>query len=577
MSKVASVGCNVLEINKQVLIFMFNTEASFTDRPGSLGRELQFATTCLQPTTLTLTVSTGRLHSSLTWFTRLHHTKAIEVFMQLTAGWPDPAPLKCSVPVAQPLDLKLVPKRLQPMVKDVAELTSTPPDMAAAAAIACLGACVNRRAYIRPEGSNWRVVPCIWAAVVGLPGTGKTPAMNSFTKLLTGFERFWVEAYELELKEWQKEADEYNLKKRAYDELFKAWYKKPEGRDKPNPVPDLREQPTCRRLVVNDATTEKLHTLFKENPAGLFMSLDELAHWLASLDKRGYEQARTFYLTTWAVSGDAQFTLDRVWRGSVVAEVCLSLLGNLQPDTLLSYLGSTSYTDGLLQRMQVLVWPEPTPYVRQTREADANAQLKVERTYENLLNIDYTRPLEFKFAATAQPLFNKWRDRLEEKIRDRNMNSAFASHLAKYRSLVPALSLLFELADRKKGSTDFRVSPEHLQQAMQFAAYLENHAHKVYWHMTPRQGVEVATNELSKRLKHGDLGSAFTVRTVYRNEWVGLKNVANVKAACEELVEAGWLRPLSSIDNGDRLARPELFKQKVDYLVNPKVLKGVKP
>lgn len=65
--------------------------------------------------------------------------------MPTTNGWPEPTPLKSAIPAAQALDLKLLPKVLQPMVKDVSDRMSTPPDMAAAAAVACLGAYVNRR------------------------------------------------------------------------------------------------------------------------------------------------------------------------------------------------------------------------------------------------------------------------------------------------------------------------------------------------------------------------------------------------------------------------------------------------
>ena len=67
--------------------------------------------------------------------------------------------------------------------------------------------------------------------------------------------------------------------------------------------------------------------MLSENPAGLFLQLDEMVNWLASLDKPGYETARTFFLTCCQASGDSKFTLDRIGRGTITANVCLSLLG----------------------------------------------------------------------------------------------------------------------------------------------------------------------------------------------------------------------------------------------------------
>ena len=52
-----------------------------------------------------------------------------------------------------------------------------------------------------------------------------------------------------------------------------------------------------------DATTEKLHEILNENPAGVFVVRDELTGWLGELDKPGREGERAFYLQAW--NGDS--------------------------------------------------------------------------------------------------------------------------------------------------------------------------------------------------------------------------------------------------------------------------------
>jgi hypothetical protein len=75
--------------------------------------------------------------------------------------------------------------------------------------------------------------------------------------------------------------------------------------------------------------------------------------------------------------------------------------------------------------------------------------------------MDALQPLQLKFALDAQELFAEWIQELEHKLRSDELHPALVSHLAKYRSLMPSLALLFELAD---GGTD-AASLVHAQQS----------------------------------------------------------------------------------------------------------------
>src|SRR5690349_7849938 len=52
-----------------------------------------------------------------------------------------------------------------------------------------------------------------------------------------------------------------------------------------------------------------------------------------------------------------------------------------------------------------------------------------------------------RFSAAAQERFSAWRKELEQKIRGGHLEPALESHLAKSRSLLPKLALLFHLAE----------------------------------------------------------------------------------------------------------------------------------
>ncbi len=70
-------------------------------------------------------------------------------------------------------------------------------------------------------------------------------------------------------------------------------------------------------------TVEKLGELLKETPRGLLMERDELAGFLANLEKKEYQTDRTFYLT--AFNEDDQFTYDRIERGTILILLSLYL------------------------------------------------------------------------------------------------------------------------------------------------------------------------------------------------------------------------------------------------------------
>jgi len=191
-----------------------------------------------------------------------------------------------------------------------------------------------------------------------------------------------------------------------------------------------------KRIVVNDATHEKLHEILSENPSGVLVIRDELTGWLSSLDKPGREDARTFFLQAW--NGNSSFT-----RGPNRPrnDPCLDLLGGVQPARLRSYLAETIRdgpgNDGLMQRFQLLVWPDLAPWKGADRLPDTAAAKRVEHAFRSLVRMDPETPARFKFSPDAQNLFNDWRETLEtKKLRGTDDHPALIAHLGKYRSLL---------------------------------------------------------------------------------------------------------------------------------------------
>jgi hypothetical protein len=116
-----------------------------------------------------------------------------------------------------------------------------------------------------------------------------------------------------------------------------------------------------------------------------------------------------------------------------------------------------------------------------------------------------------------------------------------AAHLAKYRSLMPSLALLFELADAEGLPAAGTVSLTHARQAAAWCEYLEVHARRIYGCVVS-PGLHAARVLAEKIIKH-KLPAEFSLRDVYRPQWSGLPGPEEARAALRVLEDYGWVRP----------------------------------
>jgi putative DNA primase/helicase len=484
--------------------------------------------------------------------------------------WPDPPPLGDELPPVPEFPIELLPESLRPLIADTSERTQTPPDFAAAAAIVALAGCVNRRALIVPkrEDTSWSVVPNLWGAIVAPPGMMKSPILRSMTLPLVRLEEDWRLDFDGAKASFDLEKEQSELRWQAWREEYKRAIKK--GDTEPiQPDPTL-DEPTRRRLVLTDATPEKLHEILAENPAGVLIVRDELTGWLAELEREGRQGERAFFLQAW--NGDGGFTIDRIGRGSIyVPAVCVSLIGNIQPARLRAFLSQVDEgpgDDGLFQRLQVLVWPDLPPAWRLIdRAPNQHALQTAEQVFRCLAGATADAPMRMRFDPDAQELFFAWWSELESRIRDGSaLAPTFIGHLAKYRSLMPTLAGLFEVADQAAAATlsgEVLISLDHAKNAAALCDFLEAHARRVYACVV---SPEIrSARELARHIQAGDLPSPFTTRSAYLKGWAALDTPERIRGPLQLLESAGWVRLLepSSTPNGGRPSEAWLISRNV--------------
>jgi putative DNA primase/helicase len=111
------------------------------------------------------------------------------------------------------------------------------------------------------------------------------------------------------------------------------------------------------------------------------------------------------------------------------------------------------------------------------------------------------------------------------------MHPALESHLAKYRKLVPGLSLICHLVDANTGPVDIA----SMQRAIAWATYLETHARRAYGSVTAAEAD--TARAILARIQSGHLQGEFTARDVWRPGWSRLTDRGAVQAGLEMLVD----------------------------------------
>ena len=494
--------------------------------------------------------------------------------------FPELRPLPPKRPQAPELVPELIPPSLRGWLCDISERMQVPLELAAVPGLVALSGVVGRKFAIRPKAcDDWSVVPNLWGGIVARPGKMKSPTLAETLQPLRRLAMEEQQRHQESLDAAGARLDSLKAKESAIKDQLKRAHKKsesPEDLEKElvEVRREMREQDhesLERRYIVNDSTIEKLGELLKVNPSGLLLERDELAGWLRALERDDRRGDREFFLEAW--NGTNPYTYDRIGRGTIhVPALCLCIIGGIQPTKLSRFVSEALdggfAADGLLQRFQLLVWPEDcddwTLIDRMPDVAGRQAAFDAFRRLSELECPGNGKPIPaLRFAPGAQELFFEWLGTLEHRLRSDEMREtpAFESHLAKYRSLMPSLSLLFHLIETE--DIERPVSLEAAQNGADWCEFLEQHARKVY--ATEFQTEYVAAHALSRKILAGVLVSGMTIRDIYNSGWTKLKTADGVIEGMRVLAEHGWAR-VEVINTG---GRP---KQLV--AVNPKALEG---
>jgi hypothetical protein len=274
--------------------------------------------------------------------------------------WQPPIPLGPFYGPPFPLDA-LSPWH-RAFVEGVATSTQTPPDMAAWASLAAVGAATRGRYVVSPK-ADWKEPVHIQSLQVLASGGGKSPVYQHVMRPIHRIETQWHQ-------EWEGEHDLWEMKKKA---LESAERKARRDTDKSHASPDSaaaleavqmelvkheRAEPVLKRLTADDATAEALwHVLDRQGGAIAVMSPE--GGFLANITGR-YSDAPIFEPVLKGYSGDPH-TIDRKTENEHrrIPRAIIALSLSLQPKVI-ENMGTIPgfQTMGVSARL-IMAFPQP--------------------------------------------------------------------------------------------------------------------------------------------------------------------------------------------------------------------------
>jgi hypothetical protein len=471
-----------------------------------------------------------------------------------------PIPLGAAPPApAFPLDV--LPDPLRKLVEEGAWAFNCPSDFFGVYLLGLASGAIANSRHLSITRTHSQA-PCLYLAVVGPPGSGKSPALKTLRRPFDLAEQRNRRIWEEEMASWKKADEE-----------------------------DRGQRPILQRVLVSDITTESLGLVLSENPRGLVMVRDELMGLIAGMNqyKGGKGSDRQVYLALW--SGDTisiDRKSDRSQEGAplYVADPFTSIVGGIQP-TILERLrgdaarGQLAPDDGFLDRF-LIVHPECPPAIGEDWRAISEPSLQI---WDDVVTRLFSQHMVTNEQGEKRPYFvqlnmngrDAWKKFTTEHAAEQNAED-FPAFLvgpwAKLKGYGARLALVIhelrracqEVAKRAPG---FRLLQEvgtevdgwSMNCAAELVAYFKGHIRKVYALMDADPQIGDARRVLACLARHKTLNQ-FTRRDVFQYLRRYFKRPEALDAPFRLLVEHQYLITMDDESQGKPGRKAER------YLVN---------
>jgi hypothetical protein len=374
------------------------------------------------------------------------------------------------VPAVSSFPVDVLPPALAAFVADAAAALACPPGYLGLPILATAGAAIGGSRALQVK-AKYTERPCLYAAVIGPPGSAKTPALKLVAHPIYA--------------EQARLIDIYKRAKRAQIDGAST------------------EEPKLSSRWVGDITTEKLADVLQDNPRGVAMIRDELSSWVSGMDQykaRGRGSDRQFFLAAWAGEPVRVDRKNQEHGPVFVAHPFVAVVGGMPPGLLTRLRGERGIADGFLDRL-LFDFPEPSPAVGETWAAVSDeAAESWARTLAALYELQPEddgagnhRPRCVRLTSDGRRSWERFTAALAADMNREDFPDCLRGPWSKLRAYGARLALILHCLRQAVGErVDEDVDGDSMDRGAEFVTYFQGHARKVYSAMDADQDVEKA-------------------------------------------------------------------------------------
>ena len=447
-------------------------------------------------------------------------------------------PLSTSQDNIVPFPVQVFPLPLRQFVEQGSKELHCPPDFIAVPLLVFCGVAIGKSRVLQIK-THWHERGCLYAAVVGDPGSKKSPALKLASQPMRRRQALLLQEYKKALKEYEQELKEYEENEAKWKRDLKDGIASPADR------PERPEKPVPQQVIVSDTTMEALAVVHSNNPRGLVLVRDELSGWVRSMNQ--YKQGKGDDQQKWlSINTGEDITINRKnsQEPITIEEPFVSVIGCLPPDVLGDLAIQQGREDGFIDRI-LFTYPPAMANEWTDYEMPSSTLTDVGHVFDRLWEL---QPQEVKDGHPKAVVLHltpaarrKWVEWYTEHCREQDdgeLPERLCNVWAKFYGYCARFALIIHVCRLVCGeATDENVDEASMDAAILLAEYFKSHAKRVHarLHSSPQDKlVHRATKWIARH------GGTATVREMQRSNIEGLKKATDVERLFHELEDRGY-------------------------------------
>lgn len=425
----------------------------------------------------------------------------------------------------KPFPSEVLPGPIRRFIEEGAEAICCPADFLGVPILVAAAAAIGTSRVLRLK-VGWEEGPRFFAAIVGDPGTRKSPALRMCLSAFFEKQKQYLQQYTAAKELYAAKMVAYELENASWQKLLKT------GEADPTQRPMPPEEPTMPQVLTTDYTIEALALLLAQNPRGILVYQDELAAWVRSMDQ--YRSAkgadRQHWLSLWA---GAPIIVNRKTQETVViSNPLVNIVGGLPPDVLPEL--QKDREDGFVQRI-LFAYPDPVPLSWSEAEISLSTLQELWKIFDGLWRLSPSRQLSFTNAGKA--MWVDWAQDHYAEYSNPNFPEYLSGAWTKMEAYAARLALVVQelrYVSREAASED--VDELSMAASADLIDYFKSHAKRVYAYLratTEDKAVNAALRWIAAR------GGRVTIRDIVRANVAGIKKQSEALSLVKNLQDRG--------------------------------------